>query len=217
MRGDPGGYRLSIGPSFNPPRSQGVGGKACFEGKGLALAWRRAGEDFLLYIFCMPRPGRAVFHDCSECGGTHKCPRNGRGGATCTASQCKAAYKAKNQELNSTVGLGDIAPQVVHEMMPPGKWLQDLEEILGERCCQPHQLSSKNRKNGPGSQYHQQFLVRGQFLEDGGGDGDDSEPDECPEWNTYWMDAVDLETIAKEDLKAALVARHERVIQELEE
>ena len=98
--------------------------------------------------------------------------------------------------------------------MPPGKWIQELEEILGERCCELHTLSHKKRKNGPGSSYCQQFLVRGKFLEDDGDEDDDE--DSCGEWNTYWINAVDLEeTIAKGDIKAALVARHRRVLDEL--
>ena len=45
-------------------------------------------------------------------------------------------------------------------------------------------------------------------------DGDeDDEEDDSPEPNTYWVNEVDLiETIAKEDIKAALVTRHEHVL-----
>ena len=158
-----------------------------------------------------------VFRDCVECGGAKGCPRNGRGGRTCSSNECKDNYRKKRKDVDSapTVGLGDAEPQATFEMMPSGKWIQDLEEILGERCCQLRQLSQKKRKNGPGSMYNQQFLVRGKFLEEDG-DEDDSDADDCPEWNTYWMDAVDLlATIAKTDVKAALVARHARVIEEL--
>ena len=71
-------------------------------------------------------------------------------------------------------------------------------------------MSHKKRKNGPGTSYCQQFLVRGKFLED---DGDDDDEDTCAEWNTYWINSVDLEeTISKADIKEALVARHERVL-----
>ena len=52
--------------------------------------------------------------------------------------------------------------------------------------------------------------MRGKFLED---DGDDDDEDTCAEWNTYWINSVDLEeTISKADIKEALVARHERVL-----
>ena len=56
------------------------------------------------------------------------------------------------------------APPSFMEMMPEGTWLQELDEILGERCCELRKLSHKKRKNGPGSLYQQQYLVRGKFL-----------------------------------------------------
>ena len=59
-----------------------------------------------------------------------------------------------------------------------------------------------------------QYLVRGKFLEDDGDEDDDE--DDSPEPNTFWVDEVDLvDTIAKEDIKDALVLRHERVINDL--
>ena len=52
------------------------------------------------------------------------------------------------------------------------------------------------------------------FLEE---DGDeDDEDDAAPEPNTFWVNEVDLlETIAKEDIRKALIARHERVLEDL--
>ena len=95
--------------------------------------------------------------------------------------------------------------------MPEGTWVQEVDEILGERCCELCRLSHKKRKNGPGTLYQQQYLVRGKFLEE---DGDeDEDEDDSPEPNTYWVNEVDLlETIAKADVEAALVARHEHVL-----
>ena len=95
--------------------------------------------------------------------------------------------------------------------MPEGTWVQELDEILGERCCELRRLSHKKRKNGPGTLYQQQYLVRGKFLEEDGDQDDDA--DDSPEPNTYWVNEVDLlETIAKEDVEAALVERHEHVL-----
>ena len=52
------------------------------------------------------------------------------------------------------------------------------------------------------------------FLEDDGDEEDDD--DAAPEPNTFWVSQVDLlETIAKADIKAALVARHEKILQDL--
>ena len=71
------------------------------------------------------------------------------------------------------------------------------------------QLTKKKRKNGPGTAYAQQYLCRGKYLEEDGDEDDDD--DDAPEPNTYWIDEADLlETIAKDDVKAALVARHDR-------
>ena len=103
------------------------------------------------------------------------------------------------------------APPSFMEMMPEGTWLQELDEILGERCCELRKLSHKKRKNGPGSLYQQQYLVRGKFLEEDADDNDDD--DDSPEPNTYWVNQVHLiETIAIADIKAALVTRHEHVL-----
>ena len=165
-------------------------------------------------------PRKAIFYACVECSGSQGCGRNGRGGLTCSSHPCKAAYKKKRAErpLSSTEGKSNAVALDAVEMLPPGKWIQELEEILGERCCLLRTLNLKKRKNGPGTSYQQQFLVRGKFLEDTA-DGDDSDADECPEWNTFWMDAADLvQRLFRRQMsrhKAALVVRHKRVLAEL--
>ena len=158
-----------------------------------------------------------TFSGCVECQGGSGQPRNGVGGQTCTANQCKKNYKRRRAEdglsAAGTVELGGMAP-ALGETMPDGTWVQELDEILGERCCELRLLNHKKRKNGPGTQYQQQYLVRGKFLEDDGDEDDDE--DDSPEPNTYWVNEVDLlETISKADVKAALVARHDHVMRNL--
>ena len=157
-----------------------------------------------------------IFKGCVECSGARKRPRNGDGGATCSAAQCKKAYKQRRsapqtaQDSEDPASL-DTIQRSAGDMLPAGKWVHEIEEILGERCCEPSQLTYKQRKNGPGSAYVQQYLVRGTFLEEDGDDDDDD--DETPEPNTYWVLAVDLsETILARDIKVALRQRFERVI-----
>ena len=155
----------------------------------------------------------SVFKGCVICKGKKKQPRNGRGGRTCTASHCKDAYKEQRSQQPSA---GLVADHVeLSDKMPSGMWVHEIEEILGERCCEPHKMSKKKRKGGPGSAYHQEFLVRGSFLEDDGDDNDDDD-DDTPEPNTFWVDKADLVgTIAIEDIKAALRARHDVVLGDL--
>ena len=199
-----------MGPFSKPASKQKVSSDACTSTPD-CRTW-----ELFSYLLClerrdpMPRASQ-VFYGCVKCGGKKGCPRNGKGGVTCSASACKRARaeEGESDALPSTEGISMDMAQC--EMMPPDKWIQELEEILGERCCELRTLSHKKRKNGPGTSYCQQFLVRGKFLEDDGDDNDDE--DTCAEWNTYWIKAVDLEeTIAKADIKEALVARHERVL-----
>jgi hypothetical protein len=99
--------------------------------------------------------------------------------------------------------------------MPAGMWVHEIVEILGERCCEPHNMSKKKRKNGPGPAYVQEFLVRGNYLEDDG-DEDDEDDDETPEPNTFWVDKDTLlENIDVDDVKAKLRERHEMVMGDL--
>ena len=159
----------------------------------------------------------AAFKGCIICKGSSGRARNGAGGKTCTAHTCKTAYKERRAALaGGDAGYNTIEDEkaaAFDEVMPEGTWVQELDEILGERCCELRKLSHKKRKNGPGtgSFYQQQYLVRGKFLEE---DGDeDDEEDDSPEPNTYWVNEVDLiETIAKKDINAALVTRHEHVL-----
>ena len=154
-----------------------------------------------------------VYKDCVICSGQEKRPRNGPGGSTCSASRCKRAYK--EQRALPTVGLA-LGTDTLHpDKMPANKWVQSIEEILGERCCEPLKMSHKKRKNGPGASSVQEFLVRGYFLEDDG-DANDEEEDDTPEPNTYWIEKDDLlETIAIADVKDALQQRHEEVLEDL--
>ena len=69
--------------------------------------------------------------------------------------------------------------------MPDGKmWVNEIKEILGERCCKPSSMTRKKRKCGPESTYLQEYLVRGTFLVE---DDDESDADDEPEPNTYWV------------------------------
>ena len=152
-------------------------------------------------------PSGRVFKECVICKGKKKRPRNGAGGNTCSASDCKDAYKEQRAQ-RPTVGLALGVNAMDAEKMPSGMWCQSIEEILGERCCEPVKMSHKKRKNGPGASAMQEFLVRGYFLEDDG-DANDEEEDEMPEPNTFWIEKADLvETIDVEDIKAALRVRH---------
>ena len=93
--------------------------------------------------------------------------------------------------------------------------LRGIEEILGERCCEPHAMNKLQRKNGPRSSYRQQFLVRGSLLIVD--DGDDEEDDQ-PGPNTYWVDQNALTACASTTAAAVLVAvakRHAPVIASL--
>jgi hypothetical protein len=158
-----------------------------------------------------------VYKACVICKGRRGQPRNGKTGKTCSANQCKLEYKEQRAQrgIAPTDGLAnDIAAQAAAEAMPDGMWVHEIEEILGERCCELHTLSKKKRKNGPGSAYRQEYLVRGTFLEED--EDDEDEDDDTPEPNTFWVEkGVLLDTIAKSDVKAALEKRHKRVLSEL--
>ena len=157
------------------------------------------------------------FSGCVICNGKKQQPRNGKRGRTCTANECKTAYRDQRaQEAKEGLALGAaVAVQPVTDKMPNGMWVHEIMEILGERCCEPHKLSKKKRKGGPGSAYQQEFLVRGMFLEDDG-DADDDEEDDTPEPNTFWVEQTQLlETISKEDVVTALQERHQSVIDDL--
>ena len=141
-------------------------------------------------------------------------PRNGAGGKTCSANQCKQAYAQKRQQNKQLMEICTAAGSEP-DQLPENMWVNEINEILGERCCEPHMLSKKKRKNGPGSIYHQQFLVRGSFLENDH-DAEEEEEDEAPEPNTFWVDQDALvRDVGKESVKKALRVRQERVIRGL--
>ena len=155
-----------------------------------------------------------AFSGCVICKGQKGCVRNGKRGKTCAANECKNKYRDERAQ-QPTVGPVAAAEQPVADKMPDGMWVHEIEEILGERCCEPHKLSKKKRKGGPGSAYKQEFLVRGTYLEDDG-EADDDDEDNTPQPNTFWVTKTDLlDTIAVEDVKAALRARHEAVLGDL--
>ena len=154
----------------------------------------------------------AVFKGCVICKGKKRQPRNGRGGNTCSAGDCKRRYKEQRLQPSVAAVTNDA-----HEAadLPDDMYVDKIKEILGERCCEPFKLSHKKRKNGPGTEYSQQFLVRGNFLTDDG-DADDGDEDEEPEPNTFWVNKEDLlETIDKVDVEEALRVRHEKVVADL--
>ena len=166
----------------------------------------------------MVRGRSAVFMGCwyTECAKEN--PRNGKRGVTRSAFSCKEAYKAhrrKHADDAATEGAAPVPATVFGDVMPKNMWVSYLTDILGERCCEPHKMSKKQRKNGPRSAARQQFLVRGTFLEeDGDSDGDDH--DDTPEPNTFWVDKdVLLDTISKDDVKESLRLRHEAVCGDL--
>ena len=133
----------------------------------------------------------------------------------CTASACKKALKERNAADKTTFN-ETTAPQAApgddeHDEMPDGMWVNELEEILGERACVLQKLTKVQRKNGPRSAAKQQFLVRGAFLcvvED-----DDEDEDESPEPGTFWVDQDELlHTIVLSDVREALEQRQEAVL-----
>ena len=69
----------------------------------------------------MPRASR-VFYGCVKCGGKKGCPRNGKGGATCSAAACKKA-RAEEGESDALPSMEGISPDIMAlgEMMPPDK------------------------------------------------------------------------------------------------
>ena len=81
---------------------------------------------------------------------------NGPGGRTCSAARCKKEHKEEREARGAVPTLGldnvfdnDLSAQATAEKMPEGTWVNKIEEILGERCCELHTLTKKKRKNGP--------------------------------------------------------------------
>ncbi len=156
---------------------------------------------------------RRVWSGCCFCYGKEGCPRNGAGGATCTSNKCKAKY-ARQRADPSPAGAADQVADA--EELPDGMSVNDVTEILGERCCKLHELSIKKCKNGPGSSYQQQFLVRGSFCRED--DSEEEVEDEHPEPGSYWVDqAVLVEGVGVDEVRRVVKERQDRVLDELEE
>ena len=150
----------------------------------------------------------------AACGSTRE--RASKNSVRCVGSACKAALTAMRRQgvvtTATTEGPDTAAAEVLTEEMPDGMSVHEIEEILGEQCCKLDTMSIKKRKNGPGKDCHQQFLVRGTFLRPPDNDEDDQE-DDTPEPNTYWVDKDELlQTIHVNDVVAALNARHEQLL-----
>ena len=160
----------------------------------------------------MPRRG---WSGCVICKGRTGGSRPSAGSRRCSTDACKKAYANRLNE-QATEGLVAAAVDAVSDELPDGMWVNEIEEILGERCCRLHLLNAKQRKNGPAKLYKQEFLVRGNFLTEGEDDSDEEE-DAYPVPDTYWVDYETLisGTVTKGDVKRALVARHERVLGDL--
>ena len=67
-----------------------------------------------------------VFRDCVICKGDRHRPRNGKGGNTCSASQCKKSYQAQ-REMQQKLG-GNELPSVAsfNELLPENKTVREL-------------------------------------------------------------------------------------------
>ena len=146
------------------------------------------------------------------CGSSR--PRASPNSLRCSGSACKTALTAQRQGGSAapTEGLGAAVALPLTEEMPDGMSVNEVEEILGERCCKPGEMSKKKRKNGPGQDIRQQFLVRGTFLQPPDDDEDDQE-DDTPEPDTFWVDKDDLlATIDIDDVKDALKLRHQQLL-----
>ena len=162
-----------------------------------------------------------IFTLCVECHGGKGCPRNGAGGLTCSSHVCKEKLKNRRAALAiEGLPLDAAAPHGHGDTLPDGMTVNEIKEILGERCCIPNGMRKKRRKNGPaGRSRKQQFLVRGSFLEAGHGDSDsasDSGSDDEPEPNTFWVDKDNLiNDVGLPAVKGALEKRHKAVIAEL--
>mmetsp|Transcript_5024 Transcript_5024/g.16342 ORF Transcript_5024/g.16342 Transcript_5024/m.16342 type:complete len:86 (+) Transcript_5024:282-539(+) len=79
----------------------------------------------------------------------------------------------------------------------------------------PRRFSAHWRAEEAAGVDQQEYLIRGTFLEDDGDEGEEDEED-VPEPNTYWVTEEDLlQTIERDDVRAALKERQERVLGDL--
>ena len=156
-----------------------------------------------------------TFYDCCECDGARGCPRNGAGGATCTAGACKKGYAMKRKETVLPVQIQPSQPaSAAHaETMPEHMYVAELKKILGERCCEPRKLPPEQRRGGPRrSFYSQQYLVLGTFLENTRDDDDsDAEYEETNEPSMYWVNESDLFHLDRAAVDEKIEERHEKV------
>jgi hypothetical protein len=171
---------------------------------------------------CMPRRSAvAGWAGCRFCQGKKGLPRASPNSVRCTASECTKALTLERKAAKELQRPSEAAALhqalVSSEEMPEGMWVHELNEILGERCCRVHLLSDKRRRSGPRDSYHQEYLVRGTFLEDDDDEGEEDDED-IPEANTYWVTEDDLlQTIERDDVKEALQKRQECVLNGLDE
>ena len=163
---------------------------------------------------------RRGFQGCVICHGTSGCKRKMPGGSTCTKRSCQDEYTLQRKQAKLPV---QTQPATELDMdnvedMPEYMYVVDLQEILGERCCRPSQLSNPERRGGPRQKSkYQEFLVRGSFLENQPEDGDDDEDDD--DWepppfdSTFWVSSADLyENIDYADVRQAIVERQKKVL-----
>ena len=171
----------------------------------------------------------SIFRACKICKGHKRLRRNGPGGLTCRAAYCKREHR--NQRRTRTgdhTGTATVSAAVEDaEDLPSDMSVVRLYEILGERCCQPSRLGRKHRASPLRRKvYHQEYLVRGSFLEDGSedeGEGEDEEDegeDEAPyapKDDMYWI-AQDMliEAIGGAQVKKAIAARQKQVKDKLD-
>ena len=171
----------------------------------------------------------SIFHACKICKGRRRLGRNGNGGLTCRAGSCKREYR--NQRRTQTgdhTGTATVSAAVEDaEDLPSDMKVVTLHEILGERCCQPSRLGRKHRASPLRRKvYHQEYLVRGSFLEDGSedeGEGEDEEDEGeeeapyAPKDDMYWI-AQDMliKAIGGAQVKKAIAARQKQVKDKLD-
>ncbi|KAL1500081.1 hypothetical protein AB1Y20_012755 [Prymnesium parvum] len=156
---------------------------------------------------------------CFNCKGSSRKRRASKNSRSCTAYACKKALRKRRLEQGAQLPEASLitqpAPRLTGERMPRNMYVQELRQILGERCCLPSEMSNFCRRNGPYNGGQQEFLVRGYFMEvDTRQDVDTlelrsaEEADPVGELNLLWVHVDDLSaTICKSDIQAALLDR----------
>ena len=173
---------------------------------------------------CRGRWTRPFSVHCKIRKGHKRLRRNGPVGLTCRAGSCKREYRDQRRtRTGDHTGTATVSAAVEDaEDLPSDMSVVRLYEILGERCCQPSRLGRKHRASPLRRKvYHQEYLVRGSFLEDGSedeGEGEDEEDegeDEAPyapKDDMYWI-AQDMliKAIGGAQVKKAIAARQKQV------